>query len=284
MSIWITIIMIRRPIPLFLAAVSFIWLLGGCSTSQPTAAASVHLLNVSYDPTRELYQEFNNAFAADWKRKTGQTVEIEQSHGGSGTQARAVIDGLQADVVTLALAYDIDAIADKAQLINPGWQKRLTGQQHALHFNDRFPGAQGQSERHSRLARRDPQRRQRDYAESEDIRRRALELPRRVGICLEQVRRHDEQKARDFIDGALQKCSGARFRRPRRHHDIRAARHWATFSSPGKTRRYLAVKEFGADKFEIVNPSSSILAEPPVAVVDANVDRHGTRARSPKPT
>src|SRR6202789_3944792 len=100
-------------------------LLQSCSTTQPAAQTPVHLLNVSYDPTRELYQEFNKAFAADWKQKTGQAVEIEQSHGGSGNQARAVIDGLQADVVTLALAYDIDAIADKAQLINAGWEKRL---------------------------------------------------------------------------------------------------------------------------------------------------------------
>src|SRR5580658_7844990 len=89
------------------------------------ASAQIHLLNVSYDPTRELYQEFNKAFAADWKQKTGQSVQIDQSHGGSGTQARAVIDGLQADVVTLALAYDIDAIADKGHLIKPGWEKKL---------------------------------------------------------------------------------------------------------------------------------------------------------------
>jgi len=95
------------------------------SLSAPRASAQIHLLNVSYDPTRELYQEFNKAFAADWKQKTGQSVVIDQSHGGSGTQARAVIDGLQADVVTLALAYDIDAIVDKAHLINPGWEKRL---------------------------------------------------------------------------------------------------------------------------------------------------------------
>src|ERR1700693_1162962 len=93
--------------------------------SPAPAQPPIHLLNVSYDPTRELYQEFNKAFAADWKRKTGQSVEIEQSHGGSGTQARAVIDGLQADVVTLALAYDIDAIVDKAHIINPGWEKKL---------------------------------------------------------------------------------------------------------------------------------------------------------------
>src|SRR6202012_2469657 len=88
-------------------------------------AADVHLLNVSYDPTRELYKAINPLFAADWKAKTGDTVTIDMSHGGSGGQSRAVIDGLDADVVTLALAYDIDAIAQKAQLIAPDWQKRL---------------------------------------------------------------------------------------------------------------------------------------------------------------
>ena len=95
------------------------------ASSKAAGPQTVHLLNVSYDPTRELYQDVNKAFAADWKKKTGQDVEIEQSHGGSGKQARAVIDGLQADVVTLGLAYDIDAIVDNAHLIDPGWQKRL---------------------------------------------------------------------------------------------------------------------------------------------------------------
>ncbi len=101
--------------------------LGGCSSKTEATGGPppVHLLNVSYDPTRELYQEFNKAFADNWKQKTGQTVTVEQSHGGSGKQARAVIDGLQADVVTLALAYDVDAIADKAHAINPGWATKL---------------------------------------------------------------------------------------------------------------------------------------------------------------
>src|SRR6478752_3670912 len=89
------------------------------------AAGSVTLLNVSYDPTRELYQDYNAAFAKYWKQKTGDNVSIKQSHGGSGKQARSVIDGLEADVVTLALAYDIDEIAERAKLIAPDWQKRL---------------------------------------------------------------------------------------------------------------------------------------------------------------
>src|SRR5687768_18294729 len=88
-------------------------------------AADIELLNVSYDPTRELYEEINKAFSADWKSKVGQAITVKQSHGGSGKQARSVIDGLEADVVTLALAYDIDAIAEKGRLLDGGWQKRL---------------------------------------------------------------------------------------------------------------------------------------------------------------
>ncbi len=100
------------------------------------------LLNVSYDPTRELYQDFNQAFAKYWKAKTGQTVTVEQSHGGSSKQARAVIDGLQADVVTLALAYDIDAISQNAGLLPGGLAEAVAAEQHALHFDHRFSGAQ----------------------------------------------------------------------------------------------------------------------------------------------
>ncbi|HEX7580115.1 MAG TPA: sulfate ABC transporter substrate-binding protein, partial [Thermoanaerobaculia bacterium] len=111
----------------FLAALGLVALLGptGPAVSPVRAADSVTLLNVSYDPTRELYADVNAAFAKAWKAKTGQTVTVNQSHGGSGKQARAVIDGLEADVVTLALAYDIDAIADKAKLLSQTWQKRL---------------------------------------------------------------------------------------------------------------------------------------------------------------
>ena len=117
-------------------------------------AADYSLLNVSYDPTRELYADFNKAFAAAYQKETGKSVEIKQSHGGSGSQARAVIDGLQADVVTLALAYDIDAIAAKG-LVAPDWQKRLPLNACALHVDDRVPGAQGQSQGHQGLGRFD---------------------------------------------------------------------------------------------------------------------------------
>ena len=150
-------------------------------SSNPSAAAPVELLNVSYDPTRELYAEFNAAFAKYWQAKTGQTVTIQQSHGGSGAQARAVIDGLDADVVTLALAYDIDAI----QQARPD-QRRLAeaaaAEQRALHLDDRVPRPQGQPEGHQGLERPGQARRRRHHAEPEDVRRRALELPRRVGV------------------------------------------------------------------------------------------------------
>ncbi len=116
----------------------------------PPAYADTQLLNVSYDPTRELYQEFNDLFAKHWKEKTGETVTIQQSHGGSGKQARAVIDGLEADVVTLALAYDIDAIAKKGPdrqrlAITPAERQR------ALYLDNRIPGAQGQPQGHQGL-------------------------------------------------------------------------------------------------------------------------------------
>jgi ABC-type sulfate transport system, periplasmic component len=105
-------------------------------------AADATLLNVSYDPTRELYQDVNQAFGKEWKAKTGETITFKQSHGGSGAQARSVLDGLQADVVTLALAYDIDALANKG-LLDKGWQKALAGQCLAVHVDDRVSRAQG---------------------------------------------------------------------------------------------------------------------------------------------
>ena len=113
-------------------------------------AADVTLLNVSYDPTRELYADINKTFAPKYKAETGKTIELKQSHGGSGRQARAVIDGLQADVVTLALAYDIDEIADRG-LVAADWQKRLPQNSVALHLDHRVPGPQGQSEEHQGL-------------------------------------------------------------------------------------------------------------------------------------
>src|SRR6478735_6804717 len=143
--------MMRRIVPLAAGL-----LVAGLLASS-ALAADINLLNVSYDPTRELYVEFNKAFAAAYQKETGKSVEIKQSHGGSGSQARAVIDGLQADVVTLALAYDIDAVA--AQCL-------------ALHLDHRVPGAQGQSQGHQGLGRSDQEGRRRHYAEPQDVGRR----------------------------------------------------------------------------------------------------------------
>ncbi len=152
-------------------------------------AAEVTLLNVSYDPTRELYVDYNAAFAKYWKAKTGQDVKINQSHGGSGKQARSVIDGLQADVVTLALAADIDAVATQGKLLPINWASRLAGEQLALHLDDRVPGAQGQSQGHQGLERPGQAGHPGDHAEPEDLRRRALELPGGVGLGAEAAGR-----------------------------------------------------------------------------------------------
>ena len=148
----------------------------------PVAAAPKQLLNVSYDPTRELYQQINAAFAKRWK----EPVTIRQSHGGSGKQARSVIDGLHADVVTLALAYDIDEIA-KRKLLAAELADAPAEQQRALLFDDRLPRPQGQSEEDQRLGRSHPARRQGHHPQPEDQRRRALELSRRLGLCAEEI-------------------------------------------------------------------------------------------------
>ena len=136
--------MVRRILPL----------LAGLLWASSAFAADVSLLNVSYDPTRELYADFNKAFVAAYQKETGKSVEIKQSHGGSGSQARAVIDGLQADIVTLALAYDIDAISAKGSAC-AGLAEATAAQCFALYFDDRVPGAQGQSQGHQGLGRSD---------------------------------------------------------------------------------------------------------------------------------
>ena len=157
--------------------------------SMPGLAQQVSLLNVSYDPTRELYQDFNQAFAKYWKAKTGQTVTVEQSHGGSSKQARAVIDGLQADVVTLALAYDIDAISQNAGLLPADWQKRLPQNSTPYTSTIVLPGAERQSETHQGLGRPGEARHFSDHAQSQNLGRRALELSRSLGLRAQATRR-----------------------------------------------------------------------------------------------
>ncbi len=154
-------------------------LLGACSSGPE---GEVTLLNASYDPTRELYEDINVAFAKHWKETTGQEVRISQSHGGSGRQARAVIDGLPADVVTLALAGDIDKIAARGQTAAAQLATAPAAQQRSLRFHHRVPGARRQPEEHPRLGRPRARRRAGDHAEPQDLGRCALELPRRMGL------------------------------------------------------------------------------------------------------
>jgi sulfate transport system substrate-binding protein len=238
------------------------------------AAAAQTLLNVSYDPTRELYQDFNAAFVKYWKAKTGQTIDIKQSHGGSGAQARAVIDGLEADVVTLALAYDVDAVA-QAGLTNAAWQKRLPHNSAPYTSTIVF------------LVRKGNPKGIRDWG---DLAKPGLQIitanPKTSGgarwnylaawgYALRQPG-GSESKAKEFVSTIYSKVpvldSGARgstitFVR-RQIGDVLLA--W-------ENEAYLALDE-SPGQLEIVVPSVSILAEPPVTVVDKVVDRKKTRA------
>ena len=237
--------------------------------------ADVALLNVSYDPTRELYQAFNEAFAKYWKAKTGETVVIKQSHGGSGKQARAVIDGLQADVVTLALAYDVDALSDRAKLIPRDWQTRLPHNSAPYTSTIVF------------LVRKGNPKGVKDW---DDLVKPGVAVvtpnPKTSGGARWNylaawgyaLRKYgnDEAKAKDFV---------ARIYKNVPVLDSGARGSTTTFVERGigdvliawENEAYLGVKELGPDKVEVVIPSVSILAEPPVAIVDKVVDRHGTR-------
>ena len=242
-------------------------------TATGATADAQTLLNASYDPTRELYQEFNAAFARYWQSTTGQTITIRQSHGGSGAQARAVIEGLDADVVTLALAYDIDAIA-QAGLLNGGWQKRLPGNSSPYTSTVVF------------VVRKGNPKGIKDWA---DLAKPGIQIvtpnPKTSGgarwnylaawgFALRQPG-GSEQKARQFVSDLYRKVpvldSGARGSTitfvQRRIGDVLLA--W-------ENEAYLALQE-SPGQLEIVTPPVSILAEPPVAVVDKVVDRKGTR-------
>jgi sulfate/thiosulfate transport system substrate-binding protein len=237
-------------------------------------AADVTLLNVSYDPTRELYVEINKAFAAKYKAEAGKTVEFKQSHGGSGRQARSVIDGLQADVVTLALAYDIDEIADRG-ILAKDWQKRLP--QNASPYTSTIVF----------LVRKGNPKGIKDW---DDLAKPNLKVvtpnPKTSGgarwnylaawgYALKKY--GGEDKARSFVQSIYKNVPVL---------DTGARGSLITFVQRGvgdvfmswENEAFLAVNEFGKDKFEIVVPSTSILAEPPVAVVDKVVDKKGTRA------
>jgi sulfate transport system substrate-binding protein len=256
--------MIRRMLPL----------LAGLLLASSAHAADITLLNVSYDPTRELYVDFNKAFAASYQKETGKSVEIKQSHGGSGSQARSVIDGLQADVVTLALAYDIDAIAAKG-LIAADWQKRLPLNASPYTSTIVF------------LVRKGNPKGIKDW---DDLIKPGVAVitpnPKTSGgarwnylaawgYALKKSGSPD--KARQFVADLYKNVPVL---------DTGARGSTVTFVERGvgdvllawENEAYLAQREFGKDKFEIVAPPLSILAEPPIAVVDAVADRKGTRA------
>ncbi|MGE7183186.1 sulfate ABC transporter substrate-binding protein [Peribacillus sp. NPDC006672] len=252
--------------------------LAGCNSEKTEGdgtSKSVELLNVSYDPTRELYQEFNEAFVKHWKEESGQDVSIQQSHGGSGKQGRAVIDGLEADVVTLALAYDIDAIYEASNLLGEDWQKRLPENSTPYTSTIVF------------LVKKDNPKGIKDW---DDLIKKDVSVitpnPKTSGgarwnylaawAYAEKKFDSDETKVKDFMKKLYQNVEVL---------DSGARGATTTFVERGigdvliawENEAYLTLEEFGDDKYEIVNPSISILAEPPVAVVDKVVEKKGTK-------
>jgi len=251
---------------LFLSLAALLW-------AGSASAADFTLLNVSYDPTRELYADFNKAFAAAYQKETGKSVEIKQSHGGSGAQARSVIDGLQADVVTLALAYDIDAIAARG-LIAPDWQKKLPLNASPYTSTIVF------------LVRKGNPKGIKDWG---DLIKPGVAVitpnPKTSGGArwnylaawgYAQKKYGSAEKAKKFVADLYQNVPVL---------DTGARGSTVTFVERGvgdvliawENESFLALREFGKEKFEIVSPPLSILAEPPVAVVDKVVDKKGTR-------
>lgn len=246
------------------------------AVAVPACGKNYKLLNVSYDPTREFYTEYNAAFAKHWKAKSGDTITVQQSHGGSGKQARSVIDGLEADVVTLALAYDVDAIAEKGKLLPVDWQKRLPNNSAPYTSTIVF------------LVRKGNPKGIKDW---DDLVKPGVSIipanPKTSGAARwaylaawgYALKRNgnDQAKAKEFIAKFYKNVpvldSGARGATTtfiqRQIGDVLVG--W-------ENEAYLALKEFGGDKFEIITPSISILAEPSVAVVDRVVKRKGTEA------
>jgi sulfate transport system substrate-binding protein len=256
--------MIRRILPV----------VAGLLWAGSALAADVSLLNVSYDPTRELYAEFNKAFAVAYQKETGKSIEIKQSHGGSGSQARSVIDGLQADIVTLALAYDIDAVAGKG-LISKDWQKRLPLNASPYTSTIVF------------LVRKGNPKGIKDW---DDLVKSGVSVitpnPKTSGgarwnylaawgYALKKF--GSPEKAKQFVGDVFKNVPVL---------DTGARGSTVTFVERGvgdvllawENEAFLAQREFGKDKFEIVAPPLSILAEPPVTVVDTVADKKGTRA------
>lgn len=264
---------IRRTSPFVALVVATLVLAGG---SPPAASAEATLLNVSYDPTREFYQELNAAFVKEWTAKTGETPAIRMSHGGSGKQARAVIDGLSADVVTLALAYDIDEIAARTGLIAGDWQSRLPHNSAPYTSTIVF------------LVRKGNPKEIRDW---DDLIKPDIQIitpnPKTSGGARWNYLAAwgyaltkwsgDEAKAKDFVSAIYTHV-------PVLDTGARGATN--TFIQRGlgdvllawENEAFLALDAFGRDKVEIVVPSLSIRAEPPVALVEGNAEKHKTTA------
>lgn len=245
---------------------------------SPATAQAISLLNVSYDPTRELYQEFNAAFIKHWKATAGETITIKQSHGGAAKQARSVIDGLEADVVTLALAYDIDALHEFGKLIPANWQTRLPHNSSPYTSTIVF------------LVRKGNPKQIKDWP---DLAKSGIDVitpnPKTSGgarwnylaawgYALKQAGGNDA-KGRELVSSIYKNVKVL---------DSGARGSTTTFTERGigdvfiswENEAFLALKELGKDKFEIVVPSLSILAEPPVTVVDKVVDKRGTRKQA----
>jgi sulfate/thiosulfate transport system substrate-binding protein len=258
-----------------IAHIGFAILAAGAFAAN-VAGKEIKLLNVSYDPTRELYTAINEAFGKQWEAKTGDKVVISQSHGGSGKQARAVIDGLQADVVTLALAYDVDALHEKGDLIPANWQKRLPNNSSPYVSTIVF------------LVRKGNPKHIKDW---DDLIAPKVEVitpnPKTSGgarwnylaawgFALKK-NGNDEAKAREFVSKLYKNVPVL---------DSGARGATTTFVQRGigdvliawENEAILSVKELGQGQFEIITPAASILAEPPVSVADKFADKHGTRA------
>ncbi len=237
-------------------------------------AEKIELLNVSYDPTRELYTEYNKYFTKYWKEKTGDDLEISQSHGGSGKQARSVIDGLEADVVTLALAYDIDAIAEKSKLLPATWQDKFANSSSPYTSSIVFLVKKGNPK---------------GLKDWDDLAKEGVKVitpnPKTSGgarwnylaawAFADKKFGGDETKTKEFLRKLFANVP---------IYDTGARGATITFVQRGigdvllawENEALLTLREFGSDKFELVVPSISILAEPPVAVVDKVANRHGT--------
>ncbi|MEY3862772.1 MAG: hypothetical protein RIR60_1138 [Pseudomonadota bacterium] len=260
----------------FTKTVKKAWLLASLLIPLGATAAEISLLNVSYDPTRELYQDFNEAFAKHWQAKTGDKLSIKQSHGGSGKQARSVIDGLSADVVTLALSYDIDEISSKGRLIPKDWQARLAHNSSPYTSTIVF------------LVRKGNPKGIKDW---NDLTKTGVSVitpnPKTSGgarwnylaawAYAKKQNGGDEAKTKEFVSKLFKNVPVL---------DTGARGSTTTFVERGigdvllawENEAFLAQKELGVGKFEIVVPSLSILAEPPVTVVDKFAKKHGTEA------